>query len=126
MGDDFIGVIIGESLSDKLILNKVRIISTRVEKTTERHRTPWLKQWTLHTVEVPESIAPDMAGEISKSLDYSHGTSWYADFKNSRKHFIIFKGRIFCIDRKSREQYEEARKYGLSLGIPPYQVDFHP
>jgi hypothetical protein len=30
------------------------------------------------------------------------------------------------IDRKSKEQYDEAKRYGISLGIPEYQVDFAP
>lgn len=48
------GVIIEESLEDKGILKDVRILSTEVELVTEEHETPRLKQWTLHTIEVPE------------------------------------------------------------------------
>lgn len=120
------GVIIEESLGDKGVLKKVRIASTKIEKVTDEHQTPWLSQWTLHTVEVPENEAQAIAEEISRSLDYSHDSSWYADYKNDIHHYIIFRDKIFCIDRKSKEQYDEARHYGISLGIPEYQVDFHP
>ena len=51
---------------------------------------------------------------------------WYADFKNEATHFIIFRNKVFKIDRASVEQYNEAKEYGISLGIPAYQVDFHP
>jgi hypothetical protein len=41
-------------------------------------------------------------------------------------NFIIFKNKVFKIDRTSKEEYDKAKEYGISLGIPSYQVDFHP
>lgn len=120
----YTGVIIEESLGNKDVLKKTKILKTKVEPVVEKHKTSWLKQWTLHTVEVSESKAESVAEEISKSLDSEH--SWYADFKNKNTHFIIFRNKVFKIDRTSKEQYDEAKKYGISLGIPSYQVDFHP
>jgi len=120
------GVIIEESLENKEVLKKMKIISTKVEPITEEHETPWLSQWTSHTVEILEDEVKEIAEEISKSLDRNHGGSWYADFKNDTRHYIIFRDMIFRIDRKSKEQYNEAKRYGISLGIPEYQVDFHP
>ncbi|NCT00311.1 hypothetical protein GW765_05055 [Candidatus Parcubacteria bacterium] len=120
------GVIIEESLESKEVLKKIKIISTKVEPITNEHKTPWLSQWTLHTVKIPDNEAKEIAEEISKSLDRNHGGSWYADFKNDTHHYIIFRDKFFYIDRKSKEQYDEAKSYGISLGIPEYQVDFHP
>ena len=120
------GVIIEESLENKEILKRVKIISTKVEQVTDKHKTPWLSQWTLHTVEVPENEAGEIAEKISQSLDSDHGGSWYADFKNDTNCYIIFRDKIFYIDRKSKEQHDEAKRYGISLGIPEYQVDFRP
>ena len=118
------GVIIEESLENKEVLKKVKIISTKVEKVTNEHKTPWISRWTLYTVEIPETETSAIADEISKSLDSGH--PWYADFKNETYHYIIFRNRVFYIDRKSKEQYDEAKRYGISLGIPEYQVDFAP
>lgn len=123
---NFQGVIIEESLVNKDVLKKVKIISTKVEKVVEEHKTPWLSQWTLHTIEIPENEAQTIAEEISKWLDSSHNSSWYADFKNDTYHYIIFRDKIFYVDRKNKKQYDEAKRYGISLGIPEYQVDFHP
>jgi len=120
------GTIIEESLADKMILQKVRILSTKIEQVTQKHQTPWLAKWTLHKVEIPEDRAQEIAKEISPILDYGQGTSWYADFKNDKHHYIIFKNKIFFIDKQSKTQYDEAKQYGLALGIPEYQVDFHP
>lgn len=124
--NNYNGTIIEESLVNKDVLKKVKIISTKVEPITDEHKTPWLSQWTLHAVEISENKAQSVAEEISKSLDYSHNSSWYADYKNDTHHYIIFRDKIFYIDRKSKEQYDEAKRYGISLGIPEYQVDFHP
>jgi len=118
------GVIIEESLEKKDVLKQVKILGTKIEKVTEKHKTPWLKQWTLHTVEVPEGQADAVAKELSESLDSKH--NWYADYKNNTHHYIIFRDKVFYIDRQSKEQYDEAKQYGISLGIPEYQVDFHP
>lgn len=118
------GVIIEESLDNKDILKKVEILSTKLEPVVEKHKTPWLKQWTMHMVEIAEDEAEALAEEISKVLESEH--NWYADFKNDMIHFIIFRNKVFKIDRTSKEQYDQAKEYGISLGIPSYQVDFHP
>ena len=107
-------------------IKDVKILETKVEKVTQEHRTPWLKQWTLHSVEVSEQRVEEISNNISKSLDTKHQGSWYADFKDSSHHYIIFPSKVFFIDRTSEEQYKEASKYGISLGIPEYQVDFAP
>ena len=119
----YTGVIIEESLGNVEILKKVNIVKTEVDEVKEGHKTPWLKQWTMHTVEVEEEKAEEIAEEISKSFDPEH-PDWYADFKNETTHFIIFPEKVFKIDRTSREQYQEATNYGISIGIPDYQLDF--
>lgn len=121
---EYRGVIIEESLEDKSVLKEVKIVSTEVKKATERHKTPWVKQWTLHTVRVPENKAKHVAERVSKALDSKH--SWYADFKNDTLHYIIFRNKVFRVDRQSKEEYDEAKRYGMALGIPEYQVDFRP
>ncbi len=118
------GTIIEESLEKKDVLNDLMIISTKIEQVTEEHKTPWLKQWTLHKVEISKDKAEETANMLSNSLDSDHGGSWYADFKNNKWHYIIFKNKVFKIDRSSMEKYQEAEDYGISLGIPPHQVDF--
>lgn len=126
ISENFTGSIIEESLDNKEVLNKIRIISTKVEKTTENHKTPWIRQWTVHTVEIPEKDAPEIADEISKSIDATHASSWYIDFRNGRYHYVVYYGKVFRIERNSKEQYRDATSYGISIGLPEYQVDFSP
>ena len=121
----FQGVIIEESLTDTSVLGDVKILSTKIEPVIEKHKTPWVKQWTLHTVEIPTEEADEIAEKISKSLDGEH--DWYADYKTDTEHYVIYSGKVFHItDRSDRKQYDEATKYGISIGIPDYQADFSP
>ncbi len=117
------GVIIEESLKDKAVLKLVEIVSTKVESVTKEHKTPWLKQWTLHNVKIPESDIDKVADVISKSIEPNY---WYADFKNNEHHYIIFPNKVFKVDRSKPEQYKQVSSYGLGLGIPDYQLDFSP
>lgn len=121
---NFEGVLIEESLEDKTILDRLNIVSTEVEKVTDDHKTPWVSQWTLHTININPNDIDYISSEISEMLDSKH--NWYADFKNDRTHYIIFRDKVFVIDRSSESQYAEAIKYGISIGIPAYQVDFSP
>ena len=121
----FNGVTIEESLTDKSVLNDANIISTKVEPVTEHHKTPWVKQWTLHTVEIQDDKVAEVADKISKALDKEH--DWYADFKTDTEHYVIYTSKVFHItDRTDKKQYDEATAYGISIGIPDYQVDFSP
>lgn len=122
-GINFTGIIIEESLADKSILNDIKITSTRIKEVTEEHKTPWVSQWTMHHVEIPADRASEIAEKISKALDDEH--NWYADFKNDKKHFVIYRDKVFYItDRLDGAQYDQAFKYGISIGIPDYQLDF--
>ena len=124
---DFQGIIIAESLRNRDLINDLNIIKTEVEAVNDEHQTPWLKQWTMHTVEIPESQIEEVAQRISENI-LGNGSehSWYADFKNEKFHYIVFAGKVFKVDRSNNEQYQEAKKYGISRGIPEYQVDFSP
>jgi len=104
----------------------VKILSTKVEVVTEKHKTPWIKQWTLHTIEIPEAQAELIADKISTALDKEHKHSWYVDFKNDQFHYIIFSNKFFKVERGNKEQYAQATQYGISLGIPDYQLTFSP
>ncbi|MSU55710.1 MAG: hypothetical protein EXS51_00155 [Candidatus Taylorbacteria bacterium] len=118
------GVIIEESLADKKILNQIKIISTKVEAVTEKHQTPWLTKWTLHTVEVERGEVEMAAQKISASLDRTRSHSWYADINDGEQEYIIFPNRIFRINMCLQTEYDKAREYGVLIGIPEYQVDF--
>lgn len=122
---NYTGVIIEESLENRDVLQRVKVTTSQVEPVTDRHKTPWLSQWTLHWVEIPESEAQEIANALSRALDRRHTGSWYGDFRNATHHYIVFRDKVFFVDRRSREQYQLAIRHGISLGIPEHQLDFH-
>jgi hypothetical protein len=122
--NNYRGVIIEESLNNKEVLGNVKIIKTKISPVLEKHKTPWVKQWTMQTVEITEENVDKIAEQLSEDLDKEH--PWYADFKNESYHFIIYRGKVFKVDLKNPILYKDAKKFGISLGIPDYQVDFAP
>lgn len=119
------GVIIEESLLNSSLLKDIKILETKIEPITPEHKTPWLKQWTLNTVEIPEEKAEEVAEKLSHSFDKEHPV-WYADFKNDKHHFIVFAGKLFKVDLSNPILYKDAKAYGIAIGLPEYQVDFAP
>jgi len=117
------GIIIEESLGDPAILSEVEILETKIVPVRPEHKTPWVLQWTLHTVELPVDRADWIADEISKSIDVEH-PHWYSDFKNDTHHYIVYLLKVFKVDLSDPSQYEEAKKHGRRLGIPEQQLDF--
>lgn|SRR3989344_1148665 len=119
------GTVIEEILEKVHVLKKeVRILETKTEPVTIGHRTPWLTRWTLLTVEIPEEKADQVAEKLSNILEKEH--PWYADYKNDQYHYITYRDKVFKIDLKKPTLYKDATRYGISLGIPDYQVDFAP
>jgi len=118
--NNYKGDIIEESLGDKSVLKEVNIISTRVEKVTAGHQTPWLSQWTLDSIEVNVGQADGLADKLCKMLDPEHG--WFIDYRNDNYHYVIFKNKVFKIDRNKKSDYDEMVKYGVSVGTPDYQL----
>lgn len=117
------GCIIEESLTNKDVLKEFIITKTNVEKVTEESNTPDLDVWTMHIVEIDEDKIESIVPLLSKSIDGSRKNGgWYTDLKSDDWHYIIFSGKVFKVDRSSGEQYEQAKEYGMSIGIPEYQL----
>lgn len=121
----FRGTIILESLDNFNILKDCRIVFTEISKVVEAHGTPWLTQWTKHKVEIYGlKEARVFADNISKSFDPNHGGSWYADFNDGETVFIIYPNKIFEFKWNNQKVIDQAREYGIKIGIPEYQVSF--
>lgn len=117
------GCIIEESLTNKNVLKEFIITRTNVEKVTEESNTPDLDAWTMHIVEIAEDKIESIVPLLSKSIDGSRKNGgWYTDLKSDDWHYIIFSGKVFKVDRSNGEQYEQAKEYGMSIGIPEYQL----
>jgi hypothetical protein len=80
----------------------------------------------LHEVAISEHQAETIAERLSRAIDREHSHAWYADFRNDHTHFVVFRDRIFRVDRTKEEDYAKAVNHGRSLGIPEHQLDFSP
>jgi hypothetical protein len=120
----YTGVIIEESLQNKQLPKGITILSTKVEVVTPKHKTPWLTRWTLHSISISEEYAQQIAEQLSNQMETEH--PWYADFKNDSNHYIIFREKVFRVNRTGDKEYESVKTYGISLGIPDYQLEFPP
>ena len=116
------GVIIEESLANKQALEGLNIVKQEVEQVTDKHETPWLARWTCDTVEIPEADIETVVQKLSAAIDTAYIGNWYCDFRNDNWHYVVFSGKIFKIDRKKREAYDEMREYALSIGLPEHQL----
>ena len=114
------GVIIEESLDDSKVLKSIKITHTRVEKVTESHATPHLAQWTLHSVEVDAN----KIGETTKLVSRILQPTWYVHFYDDKEFFVVFKDKVISFLKDDSKGRQSAIDYGLTLGIPEYQLDF--
>lgn len=119
---DYKGVIIEESLTDRRIVDELEIVDTYIGKTTARESTPWVDQWTLQTVVIPNDKIDEYVDRLSKFIDKSHASSWYCDFKNNEFHYVVFSNKLFKLDRTKRKDYISMKQYGISIGIPENQL----
>jgi Protein of unknown function (DUF3800) len=97
LGNNLKGLLIEESLENKSVLNKIRIIKSKVVDVTEKDETPWLSKMTLDVIEVPEKDAAKIAEEILNSQDKKH--NWpsgkpLAHFSSKTAHFTVRKDRV--------------------------------
>jgi hypothetical protein len=102
------GTIIENSLSDKRILQEVKII-----------RTWQSSKWILHDVMVEESQIPKLSSSLSDGPWYIH--IWKPG-KGEVK--VIFKNKIFDIKHSDKSTWVDAVTYGKSIDIPEEQLDF--
>ncbi len=119
---DYKGVIIEESLADKSALDGLKILIQEIEVVEEAHETPWLEKWTCDTVEVPEATIDEVTQRLASAIDIEHCGNWYCDFKNDNWHYVVFRDKIFKINRKSRDDYVKMQEYAASIGLPAHQM----
>ena len=97
------GCIIKESLKDLSILDEFDMIDAKI-----------------CIVEIDESKVNDILLRLQAAM--VEDKTWYCDLKCNDYHYIIYNDKIFKVDRDYGEQYELAKAYGISRGIPEEQL----
>lgn len=111
------GVIIEESLEDKSILNLVRIVrskKTTLEKEDERGFL------TFHYIESDD----DKKEEFVKKAATSIKDRYYLHICKEGVMIVVFKNKMFEFSSNELDKLNEARNYGLFVGILKVQMPF--
>jgi hypothetical protein len=109
------GVIVEESLEDKAVLKKVKIV-----KTKESFDDVTQSDWRIHTVEVDDKSIEVVVKLGSKCIK----EGWWMDFRRDNEAFIILKNKIFKITQDDLTNQKKAREYAISHGVDPRQAEF--
>lgn len=105
-------IIVDESLKDKSVLDRLKIIGTKKGG------------WTLYKIEVPHKDFEKTIQLIHSSLDNGE---WYFHFYNNdgSKLVIVYKDKTFFTNN-DKDNWEDAIEHGIGLSIPKEQLDFVP
>lgn len=110
------GVIIEESLENRNILNLVRIINTR-ETSLEKEDEKGILHF--HRIELEDDKKDEFVQKASSAMKQG----WYIHICKDAVMTIIFKEKVFSFNRSQKDKIENAKKYGISIGIVKEQMD---
>jgi len=113
------GIIIDKSQNDKTIFSKLVI---------KGRKRILMGLVVLYRIEVEEREIDDVVTSLQKNMSTRFGLKkqqYYAHFYRADELMIVFKDKIFRV-KPDPSSWTEAVKYGLSIGIPPKQLDFIP
>lgn len=109
-------IIIEESLANKEILEKHRILRTKF--------LPPPVSWRLHIVELYGTLDETIA-EIQYSM-VSDKPFYFHIYDEGETLIVVFKNNYFTLDPNNKITWMEAKLYGSKLNIPAEQLDFYP
>jgi hypothetical protein len=105
-------IIVNESLKDKSVLDKLKIIGTKKGG------------WTLYKIEV---LHRDIDGIIKLIRSSLNDGEWYFHFYNidGSKLAIVYKDKTY-LTNNDKDNWKDATEHGKGLNIPKEQLDFVP
>ncbi len=111
------GVIIEESLGDKKLLDLVKIINTYKNTLENEEEKGFLH---FHKIELEDSRKDKFIPRAKQAIKQG----WYMHICKGNKMAVIFRNRIFEFTDKEKTKINQARDYGLSVGIKKEQLTF--
>jgi len=109
------GVIIEESLEDKGLLEMARIVKTDTSTLEAEEEKGSLH---FHKIEVDDAAKNEFVDKAKRSIK----NSWYIHICRNETMVVIFKDKSFEFTKKQNDRLEQARSYGLSIGILKEQL----
>lgn len=111
------GVIIKESLDNESVLKLVKIIKSRkttLEKEEDRGSLTFL------CVEVKDEDKNTFINKVKSSIK----SGFYIHIVRENNMIVIYRNKVFEFSSQDLGNLEEARNYGLSIGILREQMPF--
>lgn len=109
-------MIIEESLDDKTILKSVKIVDTR-KSTLENEDEKGILHF--YDIQLDDKGKDEFVQRASSAIKQG----WYIHICKDKVMTIIFKGKYFSFNETQKDKIENAKKYGMSIGILKEQMD---
>ena len=111
------GVVIKESLENESLLGLVKIIRSRKTTLENEDQRGFLTFLNVEIEDENKNSFVKKACSLIKDRFYIH-------IVKESKMTVIYKGRVFEFSARDINELEEARNYGLSIGIFKEQMPF--
>ncbi len=113
------GILLEESLADRSAAQGLRV--TAAERWNVEHPAPFQPAvWTALRFEDDEARAFEWMERFSRALK----PAWYVNASTESKVFIAFLGRVFSYSKGDAAARAEVTRFGLSAGVPSWQLDW--
>lgn len=117
------GTLIAESLPVGAELRADGLTMTRLYRQVRTDEVPGQPvTWTVIDFEAHDEQAGALAQSLAGVLGAEGG--WYADFTVGSDHVVVFARKVFRYRRGDKAGRAQVTEYGLSVGVPPHQLDW--
>ena len=111
------GILIAESLRDPTLINGMAVSRAHItQPVQDSYHSDSPIRWHLYWV----SLTEGEIGQLQSQLE--HG--WYAHFWNQDQILVLYKDKLFKMNKRSKSTWKPAIEHGLGMGIPKEQLDF--
>lgn len=110
--DDYLGVIILESLVDASLMTDLKMIRTSPVDAPPGDPYP---VWTRVLVEVPRQRIEEVASTLASVMR----EDFYNHFVDSTTLVVVFKARYFLLDKRDKSKWGEMIRYGETVRVGP-------
>ncbi|MEX0616251.1 MAG: hypothetical protein WD231_00390 [Candidatus Woykebacteria bacterium] len=110
-------IIIENSLKDKNVLDKYKVLSeTTFAEGTDRESR-------MLKVEVPEDEAPSLADLLEEKIIYPYYTHLYHEDPNKSQLIVVFSEKKFLL---GKDDFSKAVEYGLANSVTEEEMQINP
>ena len=120
----FRGRLLTESLRPGADISVADLRVTRIERLDVSGSTSPTQPdvWTFVDFEIPDDRVDELTAALVSALLPDDG--WYADYRSSTEHVVVFAGRSFRYRQGDARARAEAVAFGRAAGTPEHQLDW--